>query len=103
MSIAWSVINFLCLLFLARISWPIIKNANYFKNGFQNFYTRMSLWVSIYLFVFLSVLTVHYNSHYSDMMNPWVFVGIPRYLSPFLLFDISILRISIPEACTFPG
>ncbi len=103
MSIAWSVINFLCLLFLARISWPIIKNANYFKNGFQNFYTRMSLWVSIYLFVFLSVLTVHYNSHYSDMMNPWVFVGIPRYFAPFCFLIFQFFVFLFLRPALFPG
>ena len=92
MSIFWSVINFFCLLFLVIISWPIIKNAYYFEKEFLNFYARMTLWVSVFIFVFLSALTVHYNSHYVDMMYPWVFVGIPRYFAPFcfLIFQFFV-------------
>jgi hypothetical protein len=88
----WSVFNFFCLCFLVHISWPIIKSPDYFKKGFLNFYTRMSLWVSLYIFIFLSVLTIHYNSHYEDMMNTWVFVGIPRYFAPFcfLIFQFFV-------------
>jgi hypothetical protein len=84
----WSVINFIVLCILLYLSWPVIKDPNFFKKDFWNFYKRMSLWISIYIFVFLIALTIHYNSHYEDMKYPWVFVGIPRYFAPFsfLLF-----------------
>ena len=84
----WSVANFICLVFLVYVSWPVIRDPQFFKKDFWNFYKKMSLWTSVYLFIFLIALTVHYNSHYEDMKNPWVFVGIPRYFAPFcfLLF-----------------
>ncbi len=84
----WSFINFIILCILLYLTWPVIKEPNFFKKDSWNFYKRMSLWVSIYIFVFLTALTIHYDSHYEDMKYPWVFVGIPRYFAPFcfLLF-----------------
>ena len=82
----WSIVNILCLFCIAFIGWPIIKNPEYLKEDFLVFYTRVVLWVSAFIFIFLGLLTVHFNSHYKDMMYPWVFVGIPRYFSPVCFF-----------------
>lgn len=103
MYILWSVINFFCLLFLVGISWPMIKNPDYFKKKYLNFYASMSLWISIFTFVLLSVLTVHYNSHYADMMSPWVFVGIPRYFAPFCFLIFQFFIYLFLKRRLFPG
>ncbi len=95
----WSVINFIIICILLYYGWPFIKDPNFFKKDFWNFYKRMSLWVSIYIFLFLIALTIHYNSHYEDMKYPWVFVGIPRYFAPFcfLLFPFSAFLFLMPK------
>ncbi len=103
MLIVWSAINFFSLLFLVRISWPIIKNPDYFKQEFRNFYRLLSLWVCSFNFILLGALTVHFNSHYEDMMNPWVFVGIPRYFAPFCFLIFQFFAFLLLKPALFPN
>jgi hypothetical protein len=103
MNILWSIINFFSLCLLVHYSWPIIKNAQYFKKEFRNFYALMSLWVCVFIFIFLGLLTVRFNRHYEDMMYPWVFVGIPRYFAPFCFLIFQFFVFLFLKPALFPN
>jgi hypothetical protein len=88
LNIAWSILNFFLIFWLAFISFKLGRTKILSVADFRNFYAIHALVFTGILFGYLSLLSITKSKHYYNTFELWVYLQELRYYAMFTLFLI---------------